>query len=425
MTTGTEHDSDGVIIIGGGLAGLETANSLRAEGYPASITIVAEEAVQPYQRPPLSKDYLAPARDGVTPSPLPLHGPTFLEEHRITLLVGIRATEVDRQNKTVRLEDGSRLKYGTLIFATGARNRELQVPGSDLQGVHGLRTLSDAEDVCAALGEAKSVVVVGAGFIGLEFATAARAHGCEVTVLEVGPRPMGRAVTPELGEWFAEAHRGLGINMRMSEGIASFEEGAGGRVVAAVSSTGNRYPADLVMVGVGVVPNVQLAAESGLETDNGIVVDENLRTDDPHVYAVGDCANFPCESFGGQFRLESVQNAVDQARHAAKAILGRNEPYRDLPWFYSTQGPFRLQIANLVRQDDETVMIGHPEQNKFSLLCFREGILAAVESVNVSSDHMAARKILAAGIEITREAAMASGFTLRAAHKEMVSELAT
>ena len=407
----------GTVIIGGGQAGLQAAASLREGGYAGPVTIVAEEPGQPYQRPPLSKDYL---KDHSSAAPLPLRGPAFCAEQDIDLRAGTAATGVDRQSRTVTLADGTVLPYTCLIFATGARNRELPTPGIDLPGIHGLRTLADAEQLGAALDTARDVVVVGAGFIGLEFATAALARGCHVTVLEFAPRPMGRALTPLLGDWFADAHRQLGLDLRLNEGIAAFEARDDGRVGFAVSTTGDRYPADLVVAGVGVQPNDRLAAEAGLPTANGIVVDANLRTADPDVYAIGDCANFPCEHAGGPFRLESVQNATDHARHVAKVILGAEEPYRELPWFWSTQGPFRLQMANIVRAEDETVVVGDPDpaNPKFSVFCFRDGVLAAVESVNQPGDHLAARKILAAGIEITREEALTEGFSLRAAFKE-------
>jgi 3-phenylpropionate/trans-cinnamate dioxygenase ferredoxin reductase subunit len=411
----------GVVIIGGGQAGLQTAASLRTEGFTGDITIVADEACQPYHRPPLSKDYLQGQEDA---APLPLRGPDFFAERAITLLTGRAAIAVDRDAKEVRLADGTTLDYGTLVFATGARNRALPTPGVDLPGIHGLRTLQDAETLGRALGTAQDVVVIGAGFIGLEFATAALARGCNVTVLEFAPRPMGRALSPRLGEWFAQAHRDMGIDLRLNEGIASFEAGDDGRVAVAVSTAGERYAADLVVVGVGVVPNDELAAAAGLETANGIVVDSNLRTTDPDVYAIGDCANFPCVHAGGPFRLESVQNATDHARHVAKAVLGHDEPYGDLPWFWSTQGPFRLQMANIVQPDDETILLGDLENAKFSVACFRDGVLTAVESVNMPSDHLAARKILSAGIAIPREEVESEGFSLRAAYKKRTEPVA-
>ena len=400
-----------VVIIGGGQAGLQVADTLRTEGYEGKIHVIAEESGLPYQRPPLSKDYLAPGQE---PAPLPLRGASFFVEKNVTLYDGVPAVSIDRAQRRVRLS-GDSIDYDHLVFATGTRNRMLTCPGASLSGVHGLRTLADAEALHAALPAARNIVVVGAGFIGLEFAAAARAHGCNVTVLEFALRPMGRALSPVMGEWFAAAHRSQGVDLRLGEGIDRFEPGADGRVGVAVSTIGASYPADLVLVGIGVQPNDILASEAGLETSNGIVVDETLRTADPAVLAIGDCANFPSKHSQTRLRLESVQNATDQARHAARTILGAEEPYSELPWFWSTQGPYRLQMAGLAQPDDDTLVLGDQKTAKFSVLCFREGVLAAVESVNMAADHMAARKLLAAGTGVTRFQAEAEGFTLKAA----------
>jgi 3-phenylpropionate/trans-cinnamate dioxygenase ferredoxin reductase subunit len=237
-------------------------------------------------------------------------------------------------------------------------------------------------------------------------------------------------LTPLMGDWFAGAHARLGIEIKLSEGIDSFEVGEHGRVATAVSTTGARYPADLVVVGIGVLPNDSLAIEAGLVTENGILVDAQLRTSDPSILAVGDCANFPHPRAGGHIRLESVQNATDQARHVARTIMaaagGQPEanPYADLPWFWSTQGPYRLQMAGLAHPQDDTLVLGDPSAAKFSVLCFRGGTLAAVESVNLPADHMAARKLLAGSARLSRQEAEAEGFTLKAAAKSMLAALA-
>lgn len=399
-----------VVIIGGGQAGLQVADTLRTEGYGGEIHVIAEESGLPYQRPPLSKDYLAPGQE---PAPLPLRGASFFVDKNVTLHEGAQALAIDRAERKVKLTKGS-LDYDHLVFATGARNRMLSCPGASLCGIHGLKTLTDAEALHTALPTARNIVIIGAGFIGLEFAAAALAHGCSVTVLEFAPRPMGRALTPVMGEWFAAAHRSQGVDLRLGEGIDRFEPGADGRVGAAVSTTGASYPADLVLVGIGVQPNDTLASDAGLETSNGIVVDETLRTADPAVLAIGDCASFPSPHAQVRLRLESVQNATDQARHAARTVLGANHPYTELPWFWSTQGPYRLQMAGLARPDDDTLVLGDQAAAKFSVLCFRDGVLTAVESVNVPADHMAARKLLAAGTGITRDQAETEGFTLKA-----------
>ncbi|GER22733.1 pyridine nucleotide-disulfide oxidoreductase [Zafaria cholistanensis] len=400
-----------VVIVGGGQAGLQVADSLRAGGYADGIDIVADEPGIPYQRPPLSKDYLVPGKDA---APLPLRGPGFLAAKGITVHDGVAAVALERGSRQVVLSNGRRLGYGHLVLATGAANRHLACEGAGLPGIRGLRTLPDAQALHAELPRARNVVVIGAGFIGLEFAAAARAHGATVTVLEFAPRPMGRALSAVTAEWFAAAHVRMGVRLRLNEGIERFEAGPDGRVAAAVSTSGERYPADLVVAGIGVVPNDSLAAAAGLETANGIVVDEALRTSDPSVLAVGDCASFPNAHTGTRTRLESVQNATDQGRHAAGTIMGRTGAYLDLPWFWSVQGALRLQIAGLSAPGDQTIMAGDPDAGKFSVLCFRDGALAAVESVNAPADHIAARKLLAAGHGPTLEEAAARGFSLKA-----------
>lgn len=467
-----------VVIVGGGQAGVQTADSLRGGGHTGPITIVADEAELPYQRPPLSKDFLSkdsvsrdvPAGEsaagdhpaagtgpipGTGPAPLPLRAASFYAEKDITLRTGTRVAGIERAGRRVALEDGTALGYDRLVLATGATNRRLACPGADLAGIHGLKTLHDAAALHRALATARNVVVIGAGFIGLEFAAAALARGCSVTVLEFAPRPMGRALSAPMGDWFAAAHAAAGVRLRLGEGIASFEAarapassagsatgeagaapteagpvptaagivpthtGAGAipgaaRVAAAISTTGERYPADLVVVGIGVVPNDALAAAAGLETANGIVVDAALRTSDPAILAVGDCAIFPNAHTGAPTRLESVQNATDHARHAAASILGTAVAYAELPWFWSTQGPLRLQIAGLADPGDVPQVLGDPATGRFSVLCFRDGRLAAVESVNSPADHMAARKLLAAGAGPTPGDAAAPGFSLKA-----------
>lgn len=403
-----------VVIIGAGHAGLQVADSLRSEGYTAGITVVSDEPGLPYQRPPLSKEYLLP---GKKPLPLPLRAASFFTEKNIALQE-TSAVSIDRQTRTVTLAGNGVLTYDWLVLATGARTRGLQCPGAQLPGVHSLKTLSDAEALHAALPLARHVVVIGVGFIGLEFAASARAHGCSVTVLEHGPRPMGRALTRPTADWFAAAHRELGVDLRLSEGTTAFEPGPDGRVASVISTTGATYAADLAVVGIGVTPNDRLAAECGLETDNGVLVDESLRTSDPAILAVGDCASFPNIHTGTRTRLESIQNATDQARSAVQTIVGREDPYIDLPWFWSVQGPHRLQIAGLSDPADDTVTTGDPGGAKFSTLCFRNERLVAVESVNSPADHGTARRLLASGQGPTKEAAAREGFSLRQFAKE-------
>ena len=399
-----------IVIVGNGQAGIQLVDSLRVEGHTGPITVIGEEPHDPYHRPPLSKDYLAA---GKAPQPLPLRAGKFFADNDVDSRLGVSVTAVDRESRTVTLDDGSRLAYSTLVLATGAANRGLNVPGSTLGGIHGLRTLSDAEAIHAGLDGTRSVVVIGAGFIGMEFAAAARQRGLDVTVLESADRPMARALSPAMSSYFADAHERNGVKLRFGEGIAAFE-GRGGHVSAAVSTTGQSYPADLVLVGIGVVPRTELAATAGLAVDNGIIVDGGMRTADPAIFALGDCASFPSHHTGARTRLESVQNATDQARHTARSILGRSERYAGLPWFWSQQGPLKLQIAGLGRHGDETVLRGDPASGSFSVFCYRDGELAAVESVNRPADHMAARRLLTQGRSISPQDAVDPDFDFKA-----------
>lgn len=405
-----------VVIIGGGQAGIQVADSLRAQGFAGTITIVNDEAGNPYQRPPLSKDYLAPAAPA---EPLPLRGAEFFADQGIDLLTETSATAVDTAARTVSLSDGRTLGYAHLVFATGAANRVLPCPGATLPGVHALRSLTDAQALQRALADARKVVVIGAGFIGLEFAAGARARGLDVTVLEFAPRPMGRALSATMSDWFTARHLADGIELRLNEGVAAIHQDGTGLSVE--SSTGSRYAADLVLYGVGVMPRTELAQAAGLQLENGIVVDQELRTAVDGILAVGDCAAFPNVHTGSRTRLESVQNATDQGRHAARTIMGATAAYADTPWFWSTQGPIRLQIAGISAPGDHPVLLGDPSTGKFSIALLRDGILVAVESVNSAADHISARKIVGLGLNPTAEMLAAPGFNLKAFAKEVLT----
>lgn len=405
-----------VVIIGAGHAGVQVAESLRAGGYQGAVTLLGDEDVLPYQRPPLSKDYLVPGR---TAEPLPLRGERFYAENGIDLRTGVTATVLDRRRRAVVLDDGDSLAYTTLVLATGAANRTLAVPGSDLAGVHDLRTLADAQELRSDMEKARSAAVVGAGFIGLEFAAAARAHGLAVTVLEATDRPMGRALTAEMSSYFADAHREMGSNLRLGEGLAEIR-GRDGRAAGLGSSTGAEYDADMVLIGVGVRPRDELARAGDLIVDNGIVVDAHLRTSDPDVFAIGDCSSFPASGLGPRHRLESVQNAIDQGRHVAREILGSPAEYWELPWFWSNQGPMRLQIVGLTHPGDTTAVSGDVSSGRFSVLGFRDGALVAVESLNRPADYIAARRILSAGVTLTPDQVAAPSFALKDFAKHLV-----
>lgn len=408
---------DHVVIVGAGQAGVQVADSLRARGFGGAITVVGDEAAHPYQRPPLSKDFLGADGD---PGPLPLRAERFFSEQGICLRTGVAVTSIDRAGRAVVLGNGEELGYTALVLATGAVNRGLPVAGTDLSGVHGLRTLADAEALRTALSVVRSAVVVGAGFIGLEFAAAARKRGVEVTVLEAAERPMGRVVSPEMSDYAIGAHRDMGTDLQLGEGLAGLT-GRGGSVVAAVGTSGREHRADLVLVAVGVRPRDELARAAGLAVGDGIVVDEQLRTSDPVVYAVGDCANVPGNDPGTRLRLESVQNATDQGRRVAAAVLDGIAGDREVPWFWSNQGPLRLQIAGLGMPGDGAVVAGDVPGGRFSVFRFRQDRLVAVESMNRPADHMAARRVLAGGVLPTPQQVAAPAFSLKDHAKQLAA----
>ncbi len=400
-----------VVIVGSGQGGFQTGASLRDEGFAGRIVLVGEEPGLPYQRPPLSKAYLTGKQDA---EGLQLRAPAFYEERGIELLAPDRAVRIDRGNRVVHLGSGGALAYGHLVLATGARNRLLPVPGADLDGVLSLRSLADAEAIRARLDAVRRLVVVGAGFIGLEFAAVAAARGIDVTVLEATSRPMSRAVSVPISRFFLEAHERAGVRLAMGAVVVRVT-GEGGRATGVETGEGLHVPADLVVVGIGVVPNVELAADAGLAVANGIVVDDHLRTADPAISALGDCAVYPGAFAGGApTRLESVQNAVDGARCVAARLAGRPSPFAAVPWFWSDQGPLKLQIAGLAIPHDETVVRGDPETGSFSVFCYEGRRLAAVESVNRAADHMIARRLLAKGLALTRAEAGDPGLDLKA-----------
>jgi len=316
----------------------------------------------------------------------------YYEKHRIDLVLGDRATEINRGARLVHLAGGGTVAYEQLILAVGARNRALPVSGAE----HALylRSLDEAVTLRQRLAEARhGVVVIGGGFIGLEVAAAARGAGKAVTVIEAAPRLMARAVSPVLSDFFLDVHRGQGADVLLNTAVVEVRPDC-------VTLTGGwRINADLVVVGIGVVPNIELARDAGLEVSDGVTVDEFLRTSDPDIFAIGDCAHHP------RARLESVQNAVDQAKCVARAIMGNPAPYRDVPWFWTDQYEIRFQMVGLAAGYDQSVLRGSIEDRKFSVFYFKQRRLLAVDSVNRFGDHIAARKILAAGTALTPEQA--------------------
>lgn len=383
--------SESVVIVGAGQAASQLVASLRTEGYAGTITVVGDEPYIPYQRPPLSKAFLAGdlARERLFIKP-----EEFYAEAKCHLMLNTRAVAIDRARKVVKLTDGLELAYTTLALTTGSRVRTLPTPGADLEGCFYLRGIADVEHLQNRIAPGQRIVIVGAGYIGLEVAAVAVKRGLKVTVIEALPRVMARAACPQVSAFYEEVHRKAGVDLRLDtklEGIAK----ANGKL--AVSTSAGALEADTVLIGVGIVPNVELAAEAGLKVDNGIVVDQFARTDDPAIYAIGDCANLPSAyAPGGRVRLESVQNAIDQAKHAAAAICGKPKPYNEVPWFWSDQYDLKLQIAGLHGAGAKLVIRGNPADRSFAAFHLEDGVVVAVEAVNAAPEYMMGRRLIAA-----------------------------
>lgn len=388
----------GTVIIGGGQAGLSAAAELRKRKYEAPVTVLAGEAALPYQRPPLSKAYLS----GETPlDRLWLKPEAFYEKSEIALRTGVRATAIDRSSSQVITADGERIGYDDLILATGGEARRPPIPGADLDGVHVLRTLAEADALSEALKRSEKLVIIGAGYIGLEVAASARKRGKDVVVLEAADRPMARTASALLSGWFGAIHRGYGVDLRVSTPASRI---LGDTRVTGVKTGEEVIEADLVLLAAGLVPNTDLAQAAGLDVSDGVEVDDQARTSDPHIYAVGDVARFTLPRYGASVRLESVHNAIEQARTAARAIMGEAEPYDPVPWFWSDQYELKLQIAGLIDGADKMVRRGDPEEGKFALFHLKDGALIACEAVNCGPEYMAAQRMIAAGLRPDPEA---------------------
>jgi 3-phenylpropionate/trans-cinnamate dioxygenase ferredoxin reductase subunit len=392
----TANGMERIVIIGAGQAGVQAAASLRAEGFTGSLALIGDEPYPPYQRPPLSKAYLAGefARERLFLKP-----ESFFTETRCDLRLKTAATRIDRSAKQVHLSDGSALGYDRLLLATGARVRRLPVPGASLAGIFYLRGIEDVDALRPEFREGARLVVVGAGYIGLEVAAVAIKQGLHVTVLEAAERAMVRSASRQLSSFYERVHREHGVEFQFGAMARAFE---GTNRVEAIATKTGRVPADFVLAGIGVVPDCALAEAAGIACDNGIVVDEYTATSDPDIFAAGDCTNHP--SFSGErARLESVQNAIDQAKCAAFNMLGQQTPYVEVPWFWSDQYDLKLQIAGLAKSGDVTVVRGNPDANKFSVFHLRGGKIAAVEAVNTAPDYIIGRKLIAAGAVVAPE----------------------
>ncbi len=379
-----------ILIIGGGQAGAQAIDTLRREGYQGRLVLIGDEPELPYQRPPLSKKYLS---GEMAADRLPFRHRSFYEEHRVELRLGNRAARLDAAARQVELADGETLSYDRLLLCLGAESRRITCPGAALLGVHYLRGLADVGPIQIGFKPRSRIVIIGGGYIGLEAAATARKMGCEVTVLEMADRIMNRVVAPCVSQYFAQEHAAHGVNILCDTRVVRLEgEGRAERVVCA---DGTSHEADLVVVGIGAVATTALASEAGLACDNGIVVDEFCRSSDAAIFAAGDCTNHPSPRYGRRVRLESVDNAFEQAKTAALNMLGREVAHDRVPWFWSDQFDNKLLIVGLSQDYDRQVLRGDPGSRSFSVCYLKGRELLALEAVNHSKDYMAARKLIA------------------------------
>ena len=386
-----------IVIVGAGQSGAQAVATLRAEGFTGSIAMVGDEPFAPYQRPPLSKAYLMGTMER---DRLFLKPDAFYTEAKCELILGVAATRIDRAAKTVTLSDGRELAYDKLLIATGSRVRKIRCPGADLPGIHYLRGIADVDGLRAVFEQGKKLAIVGGGYIGLEVAAVAAKRGIDVTVFEAMDRLMQRAVSVPVSDFYEKVHRDAGVKLLLKTGVEAFE---GNGKLESVRAGGKSYPADVALVGIGIVPNDDLAKSAGLACDDGIVVDANSNvTGDPAIFAAGDCTKHLGRE-GIHLRLECVQNAIDQAKHAALVMAGKTNTYREVPWFWSDQYDLKLQIAGLARPTDKIVLRGDPAVRKFAVFHLRDGVVAAVEAVNAAPEYLVGRKLIADGARVAPE----------------------
>ena len=390
----------GTVIIGAGQAGLSCAAELRRRKYEGPVTLIGAEPALPYQRPPLSKAYLA----GELPvERLWLKPEAFYPASDIACLTNTRVTAIDRDARKIVLADGERLAFEHCVIATGGEARIPPIPGANLPGVDVLRTFGEADHLSAALEGAQSLAVIGAGYIGLEVAASARKRGLEVVVLEAAERPMARTASPILGGWFGAVHRGYGVDLRVSTPVSAILE-EGGKAAGVRLADGEEIRTDTILLAAGLALNTGLAEAAGLECADGIMVDTACRTSDAQIYACGDVARFPSALYGRSVRLESVQNAIEQGKAVAAAILGDIVNYDPVPWFWSDQYELKLQIAGLIEGADMAVRRGDPEMGNFAVFHLKDGRIIACEAVNAAPEYMAAQKLIRSGKTVDPDA---------------------
>ncbi len=382
--------SNNVVIVGAGHASGQVVATLKQKNFEGQICLIGEEAYLPYQRPPLSKKYLA---GELPPERLHFKADSFYDEPNIEVHLDTKVNRIDRPKKVIRTDRGAEFPYDNLVLSLGAHPRHVDMPGAGLSGVHYLRTIRDVDVIRKQMIPGCRLVIVGAGYIGLEVAAVAVQLGLDVTVVEMLDRVMSRVVSDPVSRFYQKEHTEHGVKLLLSTEIRCFS-GDGG-VHAVDFSDGSRIAADLVVIGIGVVPNTDLATNAGLEVSDGIVVDDHCRTTDPDIYAVGDCTYHPNEVLGHPIRLESVHNAVEQAKTAAANVCGEDQRYAQVPWFWSDQYDLKLQIAGLSQGYDQTIIRGDPAERSFSCLYLNEGRLIAVDAINKPKDFVQSKKLIA------------------------------
>ena len=384
-----------VVIAGAGHAAGQLVVSLRQNKYAGRIVLVGDEPYLPYQRPPLSKKFLAGAMDA---DRLLVKPAGFYEETGVELRLDTSIAAIDRNKKCLRSTDDDEIPYDKLVLGLGSRARKLPVEGAKLQGVHYLRSIADVAGIREDFQSGRRLVVIGAGYIGLEVAAVAQQAGRVVTVIEMADRVMSRVVSPEISDFYQIEHTNQGVRFRLSTSVSALKGKK--RVKSVTTSDDEEIPADLVVIGVGILPNTELATAAGLDVENGIVVDDHCRTGDPDIYAMGDCTSHPNAIYDRRLRLESVHNALEQAKTTAANICGKDASYCQVPWFWSDQYDLKLQIAGLSEGYDGVAVRGNPAERSFSCLYLMENRLIAVDAINAPRDFVQSKQLIADRNEI-------------------------
>ena len=387
-----------IVIAGAGHGAGQVVATLKQKRFAGKIILIGDEAQLPYQRPPLSKKFLSGDLDAER---LHFKPPSFYDDPQIDVHLNTRIERIDRAGKKVIVSDGVEFAYDKLVLALGSRVRKIEVPGHDLPGIHYLRSIADVEAIRSKMSGNKNVVIIGAGYIGLEVAAVCRQRGLDVTVIEMADRVMNRVVSPNVSDYYQLEHTKHGVKLLLSTGLAAFKGKR--RFKRAITDDGQEIAADFAVVGIGILPNSEIAEAAGLDVNNGIVVDDTCRTADPDVYAIGDCTSHPNTIYGRRLRLESVHNALEQAKTAASNICGVESHYSQVPWFWSDQYELKLQIAGLSEGYDDVVLRGDPSNGSFACCYLKDGVLIAVDAINSPREFMQSKALIAKRAKIDRD----------------------